>query len=252
MSNRFELRLRTEVTAVTLLLNHEGLLDYSGHVSARLPGDDLFLVQSFDDSRAALAPDRLLVVDLDGHVIDGPRGARAPAEVHIHCAVFRARPDVRAILHNHPETATVFTLVEDVPLALVKNHAARWASGIPIHPDPGHINTPARGQALAATLGAHQAALIRAHGAVLVAENTASLFVDAVHFEENARAAYAAAQLGRVKPLAPDEVAAFAGRFDRARHVRKLWQYYVGRGIEAGVIPPSWDLDIEGAGTTID
>lgn len=240
MTDKAEAALRYEVAAATLLLNAEGLLGYSGHVSARLPDAELFLVQTIDDSRAAVRPDRLLICDLDGRVIDGPRGAKAPAEVAIHGEILRARPDVRAILHHHPDSATVFTLAAGARLELVKNHATRWASGIPVHHDPAHIDTAARGRALAATLGGCHAALIRAHGAVIVAEDVPALLVDAVHFEENARACYAARMLGPVAPLTPAELDGFAQRFDRARHVRKLWTYYVGRGVAAGTIPAEW------------
>jgi L-ribulose-5-phosphate 4-epimerase len=64
-----ERRLREEVAACTLLLNDLGLLGYSGHVSARLPGRDAFLVQGFDQSRASLKPTDLLVCDFDGRML---------------------------------------------------------------------------------------------------------------------------------------------------------------------------------------
>ncbi|OYV42571.1 MAG: hypothetical protein B7Z75_11980 [Acidocella sp. 20-57-95] len=53
-----EAHLREQVAACTVMLNHEGILGYSGHVSARLPGER-FLVQSFDQSRAELRPSQL-------------------------------------------------------------------------------------------------------------------------------------------------------------------------------------------------
>lgn len=247
MTDKLETSLRLQVAAATLLLNAEGILGYSGHVSARLPDGALFLVQTLEDSRAALSPDRLLVCDLEGHVIDGPRGAKAPAEVYIHAEIYRARPDVRAILHHHPDSATVFTLAEGARLELVKNHASRWAGGIPVHPDPSHIASPASGRALAATLGRAHAALIRAHGAVVVAEDVPALLVDAIHFDENARACYAARLLGPVLPLSADELSAFARTFDRSRHVRKLWAYYVGRGAAGGAIPAEWAPNLKEA-----
>jgi len=231
-----EALLRREIAAATRLLNHEGILGYSGHVSARLPGRDALLIQPFDTSRAALAPDDLLVVDLDGRLLDGGERRRPASEVFIHTEILRARPDVGAVAHFHPETATLFTLVEGVALAPVRNHAARWAAGIPVHPNPAHIDDVALGRDLAQTLGDRQAALIRAHGAVVVAEDVRSLFVDCIHFEENAAALYRAAALGPVRPLSADEVAAFTATFDRARHTAKLWTYYVGRGLAVGVL----------------
>lgn len=233
-------RLRAEIAACTRIMNMDGLIDYSGHVSARLPDGAGLLIQSFDDSRAALTPDELLICDFDGNMIDGPADKKPPREVHIHTEIFKARPDVNSIGHFHPETATMFTLVADRPLVPVKNHAARWADGIPVHPDPGHINTPETGIALAATLGGCHAALIRAHGVVVTAESVPALLIDAVHFEENAQTLFRAAALGNVTGLTRAEMEDFSSRFNRNAHIGKLWKYYTGRAVDAGVMPGDW------------
>ena len=218
----------------------EGILGYSGHVSVRLPDRDAFLIQPVDQSRAELRPDHLLVVDFEGHTISGPEGVKPPSERFIHSEILKARPDVNSIAHFHPEIATLFTLVEDVPLRPMKNHAAHWGSGIPVHPDPGHVNTPALGLTLAKTLNCHQALLIRAHGAVLVSESVPAILVDSVHFEENARALHGAASMGKPVPLTADDIETFQGRFNRKKHVAKLWKYYLGKGYGSGVLPTNW------------
>ncbi len=237
-----ERTLREEVAACTLLLNDLGILGYSGHVSARLAGREAFLIQSFDQSRAALGPDDLLICDFAGRTLSGPAGLKPPSEVFLHCEVLRARADVQAVAHFHHDIATVFTLVEGVKLTPIKNHAVRWASGIPVHPDPSHVSSPAHGRAVAASLGAHHGLLIRAHGQVVAAETVPALLIDCVHFVENAEAMYRAASLGPVVPLSAAEIAAFSDDFDRPRHVAKLWKYYVGRGRASGLLPPSWTL----------
>jgi ribulose-5-phosphate 4-epimerase/fuculose-1-phosphate aldolase len=104
-------------------------------------------------------------------------------------------------------------MVEGIELIPMKNHAYRWASGIPTHPESWHIDTPERGKAMAETMGPHNAVLLRAHGAVLVSEDIPSLMVDAVHFEENAQSLYDAARLGKVMPLSPDETREFGANF---------------------------------------
>ncbi len=233
-------RLRHQVAAVSLLLNAENILGYSGHVSVRLPGRGEFLIQPVDQSRASLRPEHLLVCGMDGKSRAASKSARPPSEVFIHTEIFRARPDVNAVAHFHHDLATAFTLVEEVSLQPIKNHAVRWESGIPTHPDPSHVSTPALGRALAASLGAHQALLIRAHGQVVVAEDLPALLADCIHFVENAEALYRAATLGTVIPLTAKEMAAFRDDFDRQRHAAKLWSYYVGKGSASGVIPEEW------------
>lgn len=240
MTDTTETKLRHQVAAVSLLLNAENILGYSGHVSMRLPGRDEFLIQPFDQSRAALRPEHLLVCGMDGKSLERSNAVRPPSEVFIHAEIFRARPDVNAIAHFHHDLATTFSLVEDVPLRPIKNHAVRWESGIPTHADPSHVSTPELGRAVAATLGPHHALLIRAHGQVVVAEDLPALLADCVHFVENAEALYRAATLGKIKPLTAQEMEAFREDFDRPRHVAKLWSYYVGKGEADGVIPPQW------------
>jgi L-ribulose-5-phosphate 4-epimerase len=234
--------LRCEVAAATLLLNDLGILGYSGHVAARLPGREALLIQSFQQSRSTVGPDDLLICNFDGAVAAGPDGLRPPSEVYLHCEIFRARADIQAIAHFHHDLTTAFTLVEGVKLQAVKNHAVRWASGIPVHADPSHVSTPERGRALARSLGLHNGLLIRAHGQVVVAESVPGVLIDSVHFVENAQAMYDAACLGPVAPLTAAEIAEFSHDFDRDRHIAKLWEYYVGRARAAGVLPEAWSV----------
>jgi ribulose-5-phosphate 4-epimerase/fuculose-1-phosphate aldolase len=234
--------LREQVAACTLLLNDLDILGYSGHVSARLPDGQSLLIQSYEDSRAALAPAALLVCDLDGRMVSGTQEQRPPYEIFLHSEIYKARPDVHAIAHFHHDRTTVFTLTDAQPLVPVKTHAVRWASGIPVHGNLSLVNSAERGQALAATLGPHHAALIRAHGQVVTAENIPALLLDSIHLIENAEALYDAAVLGRVKPLTPEEMETFSKDLKRDRHVGKMWKYYVGRARAKGILPLEWRL----------
>lgn len=237
-----EWRLRCEVAACSRLLNDLGLLGYSGHVSARLPDRDAFLIQSFDQPRSGLAPDDLLICDFDGKMLAGPADIRPPSEVALHGEILRARSDVNSVAHFHHDRTTTFSLVEGVTLKPIKNHAVRWASGIPIHPDPSHVAGATLGRALAETLADHHALIIRAHGEVIVAESVRGVLIDSVHFVENAEAMYHAALLGPVIPLSDDEMAAFQRDFRRDRHIAKLWDYYVSGGRAKGLLPAEWQL----------
>lgn len=233
-------RLKSDMAAATRLLHAAGVLDYSGHIGARLPDNSGVLIQGFKDSRAELTPDEILTVDWDCNLIAGREGGRPPSETVIHTAILQARPEIGAVLHCHPPSAILFTLVADAPFVTVKNHAIRWRDGVPEHPDPGHISSEEQGAALAATLGLHNACLLRAHGAVLVAENPRALLIDGIHFEENAIALRDAMAIGKVRPLTQAECDLMADSFNRDHHVSKLWAYYVGRGIKDGVLPESW------------
>ncbi|HEX2727978.1 MAG TPA: class II aldolase/adducin family protein [Beijerinckiaceae bacterium] len=234
-------RLAAQVAATTRLLVMEGILDYSGHVSARVPGQDAFLIQVRDDSRAELSPERVLLVDLDGKVLEG--NGKPPSETVIHTEILRSRPDVQCVLHCHMELAIAFTMMEGVQLMPMRARAVRWESGIPTHPDPSHIKLLDQGRALAKTLGPHHAALMRAHGLIVVAESVPAMLIDAVHFKENASAQMQAMQAGaRPLPLTAAEMVQINRHEMREAHIAKLWNYYVRKGVAAGVLPAEWDL----------
>ncbi len=231
-------RLRTDIAMCTRLLVAAGIMEYSGHVSARTASGEHLVIQPVDDVRSELQPERLLVVDFDGKIVEGQ--GIPPSEVFIHTEIYRARPDVGAVVHFHHDRTTLFSLVKGLELVPVKHHASRWASGIPVHRDSSHIDSPEKGDALAVTLGEANAALLRAHGEVVVAENVRALFVDSVHFVENAEALAQALVLGPVDPLEPDEIASFLATFHRDKHVKKVWAYYTAAASRAGIVPSDW------------
>ncbi|MGH8920907.1 MAG: class II aldolase/adducin family protein, partial [Actinomycetes bacterium] len=161
--------LPTQLAAATRMLVDASIMGYSGHLSARAPGEQRLYIQPVDDPRGSLRPDRILLVDFDGTVLDGD--GRAPSELTIHSEIYRARADVGAVAHFHHDPTTMFTMVTDGALVPVKNHASRWAAGVPTHQDPSHISAPEQGRALATTLGGAHAALLRGHGEVVVADD---------------------------------------------------------------------------------
>ena len=237
-----DLQLRMKVAACTLILVRENIMGSSGHVSIRLPGREAFLIQPIDVPRSGLRPGDLLVCDYDGKVLEGPEGQRPPAEVSLHGEILRARADVNSVAHFHHDLTNSFTLVEDVPLKVVKNHAIRWKSGIPVHPDPAHVANGELGRAVVKTLGEHYALQIRAHGQVICAESVEAVLNDSIHFVENAQAMYHAAALGKLAPLTDADIASFEKYFQRGRHVNKLWRFYVESAQTDGVIPGDWDI----------
>ncbi len=228
-----------EAAAATRMLVEERILDYSGHVSIRIPDQDAFVIQIGSHSRAEVDPASMLVVDFDGKVLEGD--GQPPSEIPIHIEILKARPDVNAVLHSHMELAIAFTMMEGVTLQPMRARASRWKSGIPTDPDPSHIKTTEQGRALAKTLGPHHAVLMRAHGLTLVAESVEALFIDAVHFKENATAQMQALQAGaKPLPLTEAEIEQIEKMEMRDWHIKKLWNYYVRKGLSEGALPGEW------------
>ena len=203
--------LRCEVAAATLLLNDLGSSAIAAISQPGFPGRDALLIQSFQQSRSTLGPDDLLICDLDGAVVAGPDGLRPPSEVFLDREIFRARPDIQAVAHFHHDLTTAFTLVKGVKLQAVKNHAVRWARGIPVHADPSHVSTPGAGPRAGAQPRLAQWPLDpRPWSGGGRRVGAAGVLIDSIHFVENAQAMYDAACLGPVVPLSADEIAAFS------------------------------------------
>jgi L-ribulose-5-phosphate 4-epimerase len=234
--------LKMEIAAASRLLVMEDLLDYSGHVSARIPGEDAYFIQPGTDPRSDLEPERLIKVDFDGNILDN-QGLRPPVEIPIHGEIYKARPDVNAVLHSHMEMPIWLTMMDGVELKPMRPRAIRWQSGIARNGDPSHIKSEQQGKQLAADLGPHHACLLRAHGSVLVAESIPAIFVDAVHFAENARALMQVLQAGQKPlPLTDDELEQVNKTDMREFHNAKLWTYYRNKARKAGLLPHEWDL----------
>ena len=218
-----ETTLRQQLADCHRMMVMAELLDYSGHVSARIPGTDRVLILPRDASRAGVTADDMLVIDLDGKVLDGNR--LPPTETAIHLGVYRARKDVQAVGHGHPPMSTLFTMV-DRPVIAMRNFGFRFI-GMPIHPDPTHIRTAVQGDAVAKTLGQCSCCLLRGHGSVVTASSIPEVFLDSLEMEENARSTVHASTLGKLLPITPDEVELLKVSFARNTYrIAKTWEHY--------------------------
>ncbi len=227
--------IRRAVADCTRLLVHVGILDFSGHVSARIAEDRIAIIPR-DMSRATVTAEELVVVDLDDNLVEG--SLPAPAEVAMHTGVYRARPDVMAVCHGHPTDSTSLTMT-DRPLLPMRHFAYRHPDGVPVHPDVTHIYTREQGDEVAATLGAGDACLIRGHGTIVVAKNVQELFMRCLDLEENARTLMKAEQAGgNLLPLTAKECADIAESYGKTSHrPGKIWNHYLRMGAKAGILP---------------
>ena len=198
-----EAKLREQLSEATRIMVFAELLDYSGHLSARIPDTDRVLIQPRDASRAGLKADDILVVDLEGRLLEGK--GPPPSETAIHLGVYRARSDVQAVGHGHPPLSVLFSMV-DAPMVAARNFGFRFI-GLPVHPaDLTHIRTLEQGAQVAKTLGSCRYCLLRGHGSVIACDSVPPVFLDSLEMEENARAVINASALGPLKPITPEEV----------------------------------------------
>jgi L-fuculose-phosphate aldolase len=221
-----ELSLKEKVARATRMLVREGLLASSGHVSARVPGTSRVLIGPADVSRDLVQIEDVVTVDLDSRRLEGDR--RPPLETEIHTGIYRARPDVMAVVHSHPVHSVVFSITRK-PILPVSVHGAIFADGVPLFEHVGHVDSRELGDALARALGDHRAALIRMHGAVIVGPSVEEAFVAALQLEENAEKQLWAEATGRVAPMTQEEAQRCVRQSFSPFSVAKRWQYYVDK-----------------------
>ncbi len=231
-----EAELREQLAISLELHVKEGLITYNGHVSARIPGTDRILVSPYGGG-LRVKPEDIVTMDLDRRVVAlGPNKLSPPSESPIHTWIYRLREDVMAVAHVHPPVSTYFGIA-DTPIVPVHVSGAIFGDAIPVLDDPDLINTDAKGEALAKTLGKSLAVLIRGHGAVAVGISVEAAFVASFYLEENARHQLNAAILGKPRAYTPDEIrrvrAATWGDGGR-RLSKKVWNYHIEKWALAG------------------
>jgi len=195
-------RAIADVVAANQILADQGVVDGYGHVSVRDPTDpNRFLMARHVAPELVTAAD-VLVHDLDGNASAGP-DVRLYSERFIHAEIYRARPDVNAIIHCHSPSLIPFG-VTGVPLRPLYHMSSFLGAGVPvfdIHKATGRstdmlIRNPELGRALAKALGAHPVALMRGHGAVIVGRDVQQVVYRGVYTMLNAQLQSQALALG--------------------------------------------------------
>ena len=131
-----------------------------GHVSARVPGTSRVFIRARGPEELGVrytTPAEIIEVDLDGRAIDAAPGFLAPSEVFIHTSLYRARPEVNAVVHVHPAKVVLFTICKKPLLPLYGAYdpaSLRLAlDGIPTYPRAITIATPALGADFVRVMG---------------------------------------------------------------------------------------------------
>ena len=193
------------------ILYVQDVVDSYGHISARHPHHpDRFLM-----SRAR-APGLVVAADIMEFGLDGeltrPDARPVYQERFIHSEVYKARPDVHAVVHSHSPTVVPFSVTQ-VPLRPIR--AAFFYPEVPVFDTRTSagwtnllISNAALGKALAQTLGKNSVALMRGHGNVVVAPSVRVVVYRAIYTEANAKLLLQAKMLGGpITYLAPEEAA---------------------------------------------
>jgi L-fuculose-phosphate aldolase len=222
-----ERQQRDEIVRLGKLLHQRGYVAATdGNLSVRLD-DDRILATPTGMSKGLLTADDLVVVDSNGRKLSGERGASSELEMHL--LVYRLRPDVHAVVHAHPPTATGFAaaglsleepLISEVVIALGSVPLAPYAT-------PG---TPELTKVLEPLVPRYDAILMANHGAVTCGPDLLSAYMKMETVEHSARIALVTHQLGQQHLLGTAEV----------QKLLAIRRHYAGAS-PLDVVPPPTD-----------
>ncbi len=221
---RSEITLRQELTQGISILERLGIIDFNGHFSVRLD-DGSILINTGSSVRSAIGPQDFVIVGPNGEISE--ESPRPPAELPLHVAIYRARPDVHAVVHGHPQWSTLLS-------STGHSYQVTMAQGallgtVPMFSSPLSMNNSDIGNALAEILGDGRAALLRAHGSVVVGKDVLEATVLAIYLELNAERQVRTASMGEPYVFSDDEIRDFQKGLEKRGLFEKCWNYYLAK-----------------------
>lgn len=216
------------VTAYKILVN-EQVLDGFGHISIRHPSEPDKFMMPRAMPPSLVTRDDVLTFSIETSQPIDPKGRRANGERYLHGELFKARPDVNAVVHSHSPACIPLSIC-GVPLQPVLVQAGFMPAVVPnfelrdVRGDGRglQITDIPRGEALAKCLGDSPVALLRGHGNIVVGSSVKQAVVFACYTDINARAQMQALQInGKIVVL--DELEMFGpAEFD----INRPWEHF--------------------------
>ncbi len=193
--------LKAAVATSTRILFDQGLADFHGHASARIPGSDKILIKPAMLSLGSIRSADILTVDMNdyraGDMSDPlmRKKRMPPGEVILHIAVYRERKDVLGVVHTHQRLATAFGIAGK-PIVPLHNQSSFFSPFTALYDKPDLISDEGRAREVAGALGGATALLLRGHGVVVVGRSVEEATVNAIYLERSADAQILAGLIG--------------------------------------------------------
>lgn len=195
--------IRQQVLNAILEATKLGLIHgTSGNIAVRDFKENVIAITPSGRPYDTMTAEDISIVDLDGKWIDGPY--KPSSETPMHTAVFRARPDVGATVHNHAMYCTVMAMSGDELIPTTPPQAEFSPIRVVPFEMPG---TQELAEHVVKTLGQGRAVLLKNHGSFCVGKDIGSAMAAAVYTEEAAQVAYYATLLGKFEPLPAKNIA---------------------------------------------
>jgi len=203
--------LKQTLHKLNLELPRNGLVSWtSGNVSLRDPESGLVIIKPSGVRYEVLQPEQMVVLDLDGKIVDGTLSPSSDTASHLY--IYRQRPDIFGIVHTHSTYATAFAAVgKPIPVYLT---AQADEFGGPI-PCAGFalIGGEEIGRLVVETIGDSPAVLLKNHGVFTIGDSAEAAVKAAVMVEDVARTVWLSLQLGKPEEIPAEAVAKLRTRY---------------------------------------
>jgi ribulose-5-phosphate 4-epimerase/fuculose-1-phosphate aldolase len=224
-----------DLVCANRILYDQGVVDAFGHVSVRDEKNPAHFLLSRSIAPGLVTTKDVLEYDAEGAPIDAG-GRSVYLERFIHAAIYRARPDVKAVVHSHTPSLIAFS-VTGTGLRPIYHLTSFLGAGTPIFDIRDFagmtdmlIRDNRLGDALAKVLGDKTVALMRGHGAVVVGNSIPQAVYRLIYTDMNARLQLDAARLGPITFLSSEEAAKSAGMLDgQVPRAWELWKSRIGK-----------------------
>ena len=208
--------VRRDVSALHAELVRYNLVAWTaGNVSGRVPGADLFVIKPSGVDYDQIAPENMILCDLDGGVIEGDLTPSSDTAAHAY--VYRAMPEVGGVVHTHSPYATAWAArAEPIP-CVVTAMADEFGGEIPVGPF-ALIGNDDIGRGIVATLSGSRspAVLMQNHGVFSIGRTAKAAVKAAVMCEDVARTVHISRQLGPSVPIARTDIDSLFYRYQNS------------------------------------
>ena len=222
-----------ELVTANRILAREGVVDSFGHVSVRHPDRADRYVLSRARAPECIEAEDLMEFALDGTPVDA--AGRTPyAERYIHGAVYEARPEVQAVVHNHSPSVIPFSVTASRLLPVmhmcagIGAHVPTWDSRGSFGDTNLLVTSMEMARNLAGALGDRPVVLMRGHGCVVAAASLREVVFNSVYLQLNAELQLKASTLGAVTFLSEGEIAAVL-RTRSTFTFERAWEFWSRR-----------------------
>lgn len=198
--------LRAEIVRVGQMMHARELVDGSaGNISARL-GPDRLLTTPSGLAKGSLAPEQLIIVDMQGQLVEAGPGLTPTSELLMHLEAYRRRPDIAGVVHAHPLTAIALSVAGISLAECVIPEAIVFLGLVPTTPyaTPSSIENQ---HAISELIVGHDAILLAYHGTLTVGRSVTEAYLRLETIEHTAKIIALARLLGGGPTLPPDQVA---------------------------------------------